>query len=366
MFTVRRAARCFVFVLTIAAAGCRNSKPPDILANLPEPQKQFCQILAKNGKSNLDSAIASLGPSAQFAAWHGQGSVRPRGDGKTIAVSFTPACPDASASVTLEDDGSISATDALGSSLQGSDFSQGMMVSGRFIKPASGGAVAQFQLLSPVAFSHSDQPAHAESPSVMASILDSVTGQNQQTRFCKIILNEPIEKKRIETEQAEAAQRNPLNPSDFEARKKAVYPKMFEDLYALVGPSGTFTNWRGQLTARIDNSHGRPSKRVFVVSFVPDCPDANPNSTPVLTLSTAEVHGAATHIDPDSTLGQSMRDLDFSSNRKFTVSGQFIWAPQPPRGSVWQDLDTRYRFYPTIGYFNEGYYDFVVRITSIS
>jgi hypothetical protein len=349
-----------------AADGCRSDNVPDILSNLPEPQMQFCQVLGQgNGKPNLDAAIASLGPSAKFVAWHGQGSVHPRNDGKTLAITFTPACPAPATAVTLEDDGTLSANDALGNAVQSSDFSRGMIVSGMFKPNAGGMPTMQFQMLSAVKFS---QPGR-DGSTVMASSSDALTGEDQQKRFCQILKNQSSERQRIEDAAATAASRNPLNAPNVDDQKQALIVKTFNDLYALVGPSGNFTGWRGKLTTQINYSDDRPPKQTFVVLFVPDCFDEATvrHLGDIFTLYTHRGPLEDTNVSPNSALGQAMRQMDLSKP-KYTVSGQFVWAPPPPKGGgMWVPaVDYRYHFYSGNFTFYEGSYHFVARFSQIA
>lgn len=198
----------------------------------------------------------------------------------------------------------------------------------------------------------------------------------QQALFCKLLQDEPIARQRLEDAASEISQRNPLNAPDVASQNDALFSKMFNDLRALVGPSGTFTGWRGRLAASdmIERPpFGRPSrvpdKTVFVLSFIPDCfgKDVVDRLGEIFTFTTGMTPLEDANILPDSPLGQSLRQMDLSKP-KYTVSGQFLWPPPPPKGGgQWVPaVDYRYPFYSSFGAFYEGNYHFFVRITQVS
>lgn len=198
----------------------------------------------------------------------------------------------------------------------------------------------------------------------------------QQARFCKLLQDEPIARQRLEDTASAAIQRNPLNAPNVDSQKNALFSKTFDDLYALVGSSGTFTGWRGKFSALdtveeppFGRSSPKPRKRVFILSFTPDCfgKDVVDRLGEIFTFSTGMTPLDDTNILPDSPLGQSLRQMDLSKP-KYTVSGQFLWPPSPPKGGgQWVPaIDYRYHFYSSVGPFYEGNYHFVVRFTQVS
>lgn len=373
----------FLFLLMfLTAAGCQKSaasaNQPDIFKNLPEQQRQFCQIVTK-AQATGDAASADvrtlLGSSGAFVAWQGQGSIHPASDGKSLAIVFTPACPDATATLSFEtgsignDDTSVPVGTRYANALQVSDFSQGMIATGKLLPSSYENLfVVRFQMLSPARF--------APMTSSSASTAGALSGLEQQARFCKLLQDEPIARQRLEDAASAAIQRNPLNAPDVESQKKALISRMFNDLRALVGPSGTFTGWRGRFSASDMLEHPpfvqystKQDKIVFVLSFMPDCfgTDAYGRPIDILTLSTYRGPLEDTNVLPGSPLGQSLRQMDLSKP-KYTVSGQFLSPPPPPKGGgQWVPaVDYRYPFYSGDGFLDEGSYHFVVRITQVS
>jgi len=206
----------------------------------------------------------------------------------------------------------------------------------------------------------------------MASVFNAVTGQSQQARFCQILKNEPIERKRIEDEDSAFHQRFPLKATDLEGRKRELLSKMANDLYAVIGPSGKFTDWRGSMkvfsgveeTPESKRNH-QPAKLGFAIAFTPDCFD---QSDTVFSLQTDKGVYGSTNISSDSPLGKALQEMN-PSQGKFTASGEFLWAPPPPKGGgMWvPPVDTRYHFYivPNTAFY-EGNYRFFVRFSQIS
>ncbi len=376
MFAARRPVRCFLFVLTLILAGCQKSavsaNEPELLKDLPEQQKQFCQINARakaNGGSASADLNALLGASGNFVAWRGQGNIRPVGDGKTLAITFTPACPDPASSLSFEtgrvdaDDTSVPVGTRYANALQASDFSQGMIATGKLLRSSNGSSlIVRFSMLSPARF--------APMTSSAASAEGALSGAEQQSRFCQILKNEPIARQKLESAAVQTTLRNPLNGTNVDAQKQALFSKMFDDLYALVGPSGTFTGWRGKFVRlAVDYSPNKPNKQIFVISFIPDCFGSDPYGRPLNILSLDTYRGPLeeTHVVADSPLGQSLRQMDLSKP-KYTVSGQFVWPPPPPKGGGrWVPaVDYRYHFESGDTVFLEGSYHFAVRFTQVS
>ena len=370
-----------VLILGLTLTGCQKSAAsadqPDIFQNLPEQQRQFCQIATRaqaTGGSASADVRALLGSSGAFVAWQGQGSIHPASDGKSLAIVFTPACPDATVTLSFEtggignDDTSVPVGTRYANALQASDFSQGMIATGKLVRATDNSLITKFSMLSPARF--------APMTSSAASTAGALSGLEQQARFCKLLQEEPIARQRLEDAASAAIQRNPLNAPDVESQKKALISKMFNDLRALVGPSGTFTGWRGRFSASDMLEHPpfvqystKQDKIVFVLSFIPDCfgTDAYGRPIDILTLSTYRGPLEDTNILPDSPFGQSLRQMDLSKP-KYTVSGQFLSPPPPPKGGgQWVPaVDYRYPFYSGDGFLDEGSYHFVVRFTQVS
>lgn len=205
-------------------------------------------------------------------------------------------------------------------------------------------------------------------PSVKA--VSGLIGSEQQKTFCQLLLSEPNERSRMDQEIAEQNKRYPLKPIDIQQKRNELFKKLMEDLYTVVGPSGNFTGWKGMLNVQdtmeklpFNMPSKTPPKRAFVVEFVPDC---FTESGAVFTLRTRNGPIEDTNIQPDSNIGKMLQEMDLSKNR-FTVSGQFLWTPPPPKGGgSWvPPIDSRYRFF-TDDVFREFNFQFVVRFTQIS
>jgi hypothetical protein len=117
----------------------------------------------------------------------------------------------------------------------------------------------------------------------------------------------------------------------------------------------------------VDWTEDKPAKQAMRIGFAVDCGDYNPRypSTPMLTLSTLKGVVEDTSIPDSSPLFKFVKnDLDYTK-KTHVVSGQFIWVP-PPGNGKWVFLDDSHHFYPTGGFFTEGYLNMVVRFTTIS
>jgi hypothetical protein len=289
MFIPRHFVSLLCIILMMMSAGCRkaSTNDPDIATDLPDEQKQFCQIMSK---SSLNDAIASLGRSGTFTAWRGQGSIHLRSDGKTLGITFSPTCPDSNASVTLEDVTGVPSSSSLGHTLQGSDYSHGMIISGKLSRPsASGGGasslVAQLQLISPVRFSQPSQTAqrggsssaHASTTSrpsprsrlpatVPISAVAHSSGKgvpDQQSQLCNLFAEfdryKPPYQDPNPIKQATAP---PLREPDWNAK-----------MHAIMGDSGVFTDWKGEADFSVNQSYkpARINLSVSVPSFGRPC-----------------------------------------------------------------------------------------------
>jgi hypothetical protein len=362
------AAAALLLLILAFAAFRKSSTEPDILTDLPEEQKQFCQIIGTSGANNLGKAIASFGPAGKFSAWHGQGSVHSQ-NGKIIAVTFIPACPDSAVSIPLEDASGITTDSAFGRALQASDFSKGMIVSGRLVANGNRSPlVAQF--VSPARFGQ-----HTANTGWFASLfqqsISPVSGAIkapaggapiQQRNFCQLLLNEKVEIRRLEKQKDD--QHNPFLAGEIAGKQEKLFNKLFDDLYSVVGSSGTFTNWKGKLffspVRKLFDDH--PEYITFI--FYPNClPVEN-----LPTLATIKDDWSDTHFhyDANSPLFKSLQTLDISKD--VIVSGQFLWAPPPPDPSVALiRIDNSHRFYPLeIEFDSRNCCHFAVRITSVS
>jgi hypothetical protein len=280
MFIPRYLDSLRFLVLMMLLAGCRKAESLDVLNDLPPEQKQFCQIVSKG---NLSDAIGSLGSSGRFTAWYGQGSVHLRDDGKILGIIFSPTCPDSNSPIALEDETGVPAEGSLGYTLQASDFSHGMMISGKFNPSSSHNGdeplTAQLRLISPGHFSqHSltalrEAPASANSPatsqpsrvSVVPAAFRKSSSTNampeQETQLCRLF-------DEFNHWQPPAGSSNPIKAANAPPIKE---PDWKGKMHAIMGDSGAFTNWKARVWgAEYHPDLGRRlviSGKSFVVRF---------------------------------------------------------------------------------------------------
>jgi len=394
MFISRHFVSLLCIILMMMSAGCRkaSTNDPDIATDLPEEQKQFCQIM---GSGNLSDAIGSLGPSGTFSAWRGQGSIHLRADGKTLGITFSPACPDSNSPLTLEDATGVPADSSLGHTLQSSDYSHGMMISGKLSRPtASGGSgsslVAQLQLISPVRLSQASQTAQRGAPSsayasissrpsprprvVPASAPISATAHSsgkgvpdQQSQLCNLFAEfdryQPPYQDPNPIKQATAP---PLREPDWNAK-----------MHAIMGDSGVFTDWKGEADFSVNQSY-KPARINLSVS-IPSV------SRPCATLMTDQGNGwgwgSGPHINTNTApiVGSEISNVLSTMNQQHqpvTVSGAMFYWKGMYLPSFYSQKDLYEQIWGTVRYDSEpsgivryvvihGGRSFVVRIDKI-
>jgi hypothetical protein len=137
----------------------------------------------------------------------------------------------------------------------------------------------------------------------------------QQQKVCQIVLDGFKEEERFR--QQANNEKNPIRADALQAQRHAADDKMFDALYAFLGPSGEFQGWR----ARVDDL-GRPNAEGKIkVGFETRGPCNFP-----LPLYFGGSTGNSNAIPLASPLGQTLAQLDVS--KEVVLSGVFLWAPK--------------------------------------
>jgi hypothetical protein len=154
----------------------------------------------------------------------------------------------------------------------------------------------------------------------------------QQQKFCQIVLDGANEYGRIVDQ--DRAEHNPLRSAALEKQEIVVEDKMWDALYAFVGPSGEFAGWRGRASVQHPDRNGR-----IKVGFTSGC------RFPINGLYFGMSTGESNAIPLASPLGQALATLDESKD--VIVSGVFLWAPKG--GGGWpcgMQFSDRHHFLP--------------------
>ena len=135
----------------------------------------------------------------------------------------------------------------------------------------------------------------------------------QQRQFCQIILDGANEVGRLMDLRND--EHNPLKNEALEKQQYFAEDKLFDALYALIGPSGQFTDWRGEIGFDRPNEKGE----IFAALRI-----TNACRFPMKTLYVSLVTGKGDAIPLASPLGQTLAALDVS--KEVIASGTFVYA----------------------------------------
>jgi hypothetical protein len=116
-------------------------------------------------------------------------------------------------------------------------------------------------------------------------------------------------------------EKNPPRTETFRKQIDGIAGKLWNDEYAIIGPSGEFKDWRGK-PDRVG-----ADRLVFWTSACPGGPDNVGLETGSLDFRNPTGQGVteqSPHIPLASPLGQTLAALDMS--KAVIVSGKFIWA----------------------------------------
>jgi hypothetical protein len=134
----------------------------------------------------------------------------------------------------------------------------------------------------------------------------------QQQKFCDRFHAAYAEYGRL----TDAAEKE-FNPIRYEALKKQIddiHAKVWNDQYAMIGPSGEFKDWRGNPGFE----RSGPDTLIFFMNACPGIPGRVGLKTGLFGFPSS-----STHILLASPVGQTLASLDM--NRAAIVSGKFIW-----------------------------------------
>lgn len=147
----------------------------------------------------------------------------------------------------------------------------------------------------------------------------------QQKQFCQLLINAARESQRLND--SIRYSNNDLRNDAVNAQIAKIEPKLWHDLYALIGPSGAFTNWRGGLRV-VRNSEPQLKGTLFVSMGY--CNSRELVTAELMTGNPSLYHGQAqianTFIPANSPLAQQLASID--TNREVIASGKFVWEPQ--------------------------------------
>jgi hypothetical protein len=156
----------------------------------------------------------------------------------------------------------------------------------------------------------------------------------QQQKFCQIIQDGSNESGRLAAQAN--AETNPFRQDALQAQGYAAENKMFDDLYALLGPSGAFEGWRGRVGFRRPDDRGRINVGYSGCQFT--------KNGLYFSMSTGENNA----IPLASPLGQAVAQLDPSKD--VIISGAILLAPKG--GGYWKfgmNYLDRHHFLPLEG-----------------
>lgn len=147
----------------------------------------------------------------------------------------------------------------------------------------------------------------------------------QQRQFCQLLVDAALKSGRLGD--SIKYSNNELRNETVNAQIAQIEPKLWNDLYALIGPSGEFKDWRGGL--RVVRNADPQLKGTFFVSLA-YCNSRDLTSAELMTGNPSLYHGQAqianTFIPANSPLAQQLASIDTS--REVVASGKFVWEPQ--------------------------------------
>jgi hypothetical protein len=171
----------------------------------------------------------------------------------------------------------------------------------------------------------------------------------QQQKFCQTILkwNEEFARRN----QALEKESNPIRKEQMQKQWNGAEDEAWDELFALVGPSGEFAGWRGKVY--LPRNLDQPGK--YAVGFnVCTMRNGLAGEGIDVGLGTAKVawparngHPAGsvdTLIPEGSPLGQSLGALNV--DKEATASGNFIWATPDMQKCCWHGVNERFHFLP--------------------
>lgn len=146
----------------------------------------------------------------------------------------------------------------------------------------------------------------------------------QQKQFCQLLVDAVLKSGRLSD--SIKYSNNDLRNDAVNAQIGQIEGKLWNDLYALIGPSGEFKDWRGGL--RIVRNADPQLKGTFSVSLA-YCNSRDLTSAELMTCNPSLYHGQAqianTFIPANSPLAQQLGSIDTS--RTVIASGKFVWEP---------------------------------------
>lgn len=146
----------------------------------------------------------------------------------------------------------------------------------------------------------------------------------QQKQFCALLSHAILEDVRLRD--SVKYSNNGLREEAVNAQIGQIEPKLWNDLYMLIGPSGEFKNWHGGL--RVGRNNDSELKGTLFVSMsycpAPVMTAELMTGNPSLYLGQAQI--ANTFIPANSPLAQQLASIDTS--REVIASGKFVWEPQ--------------------------------------
>jgi hypothetical protein len=321
----------FSLTLGLALFGCQKSdaaaNQPEVFKNLPEQQKQFCLIrekIWKTGGSVSAEVKALLGPSGNFVGWRGVGSFRLQDYSNLLAVTFTPVCPTSDSVLYFEtgkvgaEDTSVPIGNGFAKTLQTSDFSQGMIATGKLLRATDNSLIARFEMISPAHFFpssnnvRSNAAVQSPAPSTNAASGSGLT--DQQVQLCKLnhdFLNwQPPPQ---ETNTIKMATAGPIREPDWNGK-----------LQTILG-DGTFTDWRAVIYSTLVNQYREVGVNVHFT-----CPEANGHEITLTTTSVDRIpwpHFRSAVPSSDVKIGSDISNLLSTMNQgdSVTVSGKIFY-----------------------------------------
>jgi hypothetical protein len=179
----------------------------------------------------------------------------------------------------------------------------------------------------------------------------SASAPPQQQKFCQAILkwNEELARR----SQALEKESNPIRKEQMQKQRSGAeyQDEEWKDLFALIGPSGEFTDWRGKVG--LPRNLDEPGRYALVFHV---CSMLNPIIREMIEVGLgsgkvawpakgAQAAGTVdTFIPESSPLGQSLAAL--SVDKEVTISGTFIWAAPGMQKCCWYRTNEHAHFLP--------------------